>query len=233
LVACSVIITKTLGNSTPPGQTTLQRHYTVSFLGMPLVDVIQHIQHRAGKTTISYDNRPKPLWNALFVKLHNVYSTTFDSTTFAPEYWNKSIQEWSFIQQTRGRRQDSTHFLFNGHKVKVPKGTFTIFSAVHYLESKAFAVDFPAVIRVFIEGQIWQVSVERQFEQTGGQRLQHLIMRVGTARGRRFLAKTDILTRHIAHPGARVDLWVDSSGLIVKGRFGTPPEVVDLELDNP
>ena len=210
----------------------IQRHYSVSFLGVPLVDVDQQIRLGEHQITVSYDNRPKPVWDALFVKIHNVYATTYERQTFRPLRWGKTIQEWSFQQQSHGQAQDSTLFWFNGRQFKVPPHTFTIFSAVHFLEAKAFQPDLPTNIKVFIEGQIWQVSVQHRLETEHQQKLQHLILRLGRATGRRLLQKTDILTSHIAKPGSQVDLWVAEAGFIVKGRFGTPPEVVDLTLDS-
>jgi len=212
--------------------------YVVSYLGIPIIDMVQTIVTKDSLVTISYDNQMRGFFNHL-VDLHNVYGVTFVEKSYQPIRWSKQIQEGDLDFSLSARRIPGKNEVrySDGTKRKMPKGAFTVFSATHYLEHMAGDPEkFPLSLKIYIDGEIWRAQVNRWSDPTHSQLDDHppgtVLLRAVLHHdgGKSVVSKNDILTGHIASEGSLFLLWVDSNGQIIRARFGTFPSAVELDL---
>lgn len=189
---------------------------------------------------ISYDNQLKP-FIAFFHPVHNIYRVHFRKDSFAPLSWSKSISEDDMTFQIGAKRSADGKIvrLTDGSQISFPEGGFTVFSATHFLASKAGESNyFPTKIPVFIDGEIWEATATRydvlhphpdQTIRKGETLIQTDLHYLS---GKSLIDENDVLTSVIAKEGTRFFLWVDPDGIYTKAQFGTFPKAVVLKLKN-
>lgn len=211
-------------------------HYEISYLRIPLLDMTLTWIEDDSTVRVTYDNQLKP-FIAFIHPTHNIYRVHFRKRDFAPLEWSKSISEGDFKFQLHARRTETGKRVryLEGQEYDFPDGGFTVFSATHFLASKADEPGFfPAKIPVFVDGEVWQARVtrydavhpHRDHQLEGDQVLiQTELSKVG---GSPVLEKNDVLTSEIATEGTQFLLWVSPDGTYSKAQFGKFPRAVVL-----
>ncbi len=208
--------------------------YEAAYMGIPLLNMTLTWVEDDTSIQITYDNQLKP-FIAYFHPIHNIYQVHFRRNNFAPLDWSKTVSEGNMQFQLRAKRSvDGQKVSFsNGLSLDFPDQGFTVFSATHFLASKAPRADlFPMKIPVFIDGEVWEASAERfdvkqphpDHELLGNVVLiQADLHYIG---GESIIPENDILTSVIATEGTRFLLWVIPDGTYIKAQFGRFPKAV-------
>lgn len=212
--------------------------YVVTYLGVPIIDMVKTETRRDSLVLVQYDNRLRGFFSNV-MDLHNVYRVSYEHASFRPVTWSKRIQEGELQFELNASKIPGRNEVrySDGTTRNFPNGSFTVFSATHYLESIALEADqFPKRLDIFIDGEQWSAQVNRwsdaehshlQDHPPGTVLLRAVLHRKG---GSSVVAQNDILTKHIASEGSLFLLWVDQSGRIIRARFGTFPMAVELDL---
>lgn len=213
-------------------------NYEVSYIGIPLLDMVLTWEEKDSSVHISYDNKLKP-FIAYFHEIHNTYTVEFDKNSFSPLSWSKTVLEGDLQFQLSAERSGygRTVNFSNGETKDFPTNAYTVFSATHYLASKASQADyFPATIKVFIDGEIWQARAYR-FDRDNPHPEHHLesdeiLIQTDLhyLSGKSLIADNDILTNVIATEGTQFLLWVTPEGTYTKAQFGRFPKAVLLNM---
>ncbi len=213
--------------------------YEASYMGIALLDMTLTWEDLDSTVQITYDNQLKP-FIAYFHHIHNIYRVHFDKDSYEPLSWSKKVSEGSknfFLEANRSA--NGTHAIYsNGEGRPFPEGAFTVFSATHFLASKAHdPAFFPVDIKVFIDGEIWNATATRytathphphpRINLSGTQVLIQTDLQY--VEGERVMVENDILMDVIAREGTRFILWVEGDGSYSKAQFGKFPKAVVLE----
>ena len=212
--------------------------YEISYLRIPLVNMTLTWVEDDSSVRVSYENRLKPFINFIH-PVHNIYRVHFKKDDYYPLNWSKSISEGPMQFQLSARRSlDGTKVAYsNGSSLDFPETGLTVFSATHFLASKAqdptfFPVDLP----VFVDGELWEAQATR-FDEQDPHPDHHI--RAGEVliqaelhylSGSPLLQDNDILTRHIAREGTQFFLWVSPEGIYTKAQFDSFPRAVVLRM---
>lgn len=211
--------------------------YEVSYLRIPLVNMTLTWVEDDSSVRVSYENRLKPFINFIH-PVHNIYRVQFRKDDYYPLSWSKSISEGDLQFQLSARRSaDGSKVAYsNGFTVDFPVGGLTVFSATHFLASKAQDPGyFPAKVPVFVDGELWEATATRYDTQN-----QHSDHKVDPGEvliqadlhyfgGSPLLQNNDILTREIAKEGTQFFLWVQKDGTYSHAQFGKFPKAVVLK----
>lgn len=211
--------------------------YEASYMGIALLDMTLTWEDMDSTVQVTYDNQLKP-FIARFHHIHNIYNVQFDKDDYEPVTWSKSVSEGSmdfFLEAIRSENGSDVLYS-NGAIRSFPQGAFSVFSATHFLASKAPDPNyFPADIEVFIDGEIWQATATRYTKSQPHPDInlastQVLIQTdLKYVRGKRVMDENDILMDVIATEGTRFILWVEEDGSYSKAQFGKFPKAVVLE----
>ena len=124
----------------------------------------------------------------------------------------------------------------NGAIRSFPEEALTVFTATHFLASKAKdSAFFPRDLEVFIDGEIWSATATRytpsyphpEIKLSSSQVLIHTGLHY--LEGTRVMDRNDILMDVIAREGTRFLLWVELDGSYSKAQFGEFPKAVVLK----
>ncbi len=206
-------------------------------MGIPILNMTLTWEDLDSTIQINYDNQLKP-FIAHFHYIHNIYRVHFRKDGFSPISWSKQVSEGAMGFKLEAKRsQDGMVVEYsNGELRSFPHDAFTVFSATHFLASKANQPEyFPADLKVFIDGEIWKATATRysvthphpEIELSGSQVLIQTDLHY--LDGARVMKENDILMHVIAQEGTRFLLWVESDGNYSKAQFGTFPKAVVLE----
>ena len=209
-------------------------------MGIALLDMTLTWEDLDSTVQITYDNQLKP-FIAYFHHIHNIYRVQFKKGSYEPLSWSKKVTEGSmnfFLEANRSI--DGAYVQYsNGEDRLFPENAFTVFSATHYLASKAHEpAVFPLDINVFIDGETWSATATRytvtqphpEINLVGTQVLIQTDLQY--VEGERVMEENDILMDVIAREGTRFMLWVEQDGSYSKARFGRFPKAVVLERLN-
>lgn len=213
-------------------------HYEVSYLGISLLDMTLTWTESDSIVMVRYDNQVKP-FIANFHSIHNIYEVEFIKKSFAPLRWSKTIAEGDkqfYLGASVDPGQGQVRYS-NAQERGFPEGAFTVFSATHFLASKAGdPAFFPVVIKVFIDGELWEATANRftsrqqhpDYPVIGDQVLIQADLHF--LEGKRVMEANDILMDAIATEGTRFMLWVEADESYSKAQFGEFPKAVVLDL---
>jgi len=211
--------------------------YEASYMGIALLDMTLTWEDMDSTVQITYDNQVKPFIGR-FHHIHNIYHVHFEKDSYEPISWSKKISEGSMDFLLEGSRSvDGANVLYsNGATASIPEDAFTVFSATHFLASKAHETEyFPVDLKVFIDGEIWKATATRYTATTPHPEItlpttqvliQTDLQYVG---GTRVMIENDILMDVIATEGTRFILWVEGDGSYSKAQFGKFPKAVVME----
>ncbi|MEA3287546.1 MAG: DUF3108 domain-containing protein [Candidatus Marinimicrobia bacterium] len=212
-------------------------HYEAAYMGIPLLDMTLTWVEDETSVQITYDNQLKP-FIAFFHPIHNIYRVHFQRDSFAPLDWSKTVSEGDMQFQLRAvRSSDGQKVIYsNGLSLDFPPGCMTIFSATHFLASRAqdpgfFPVKFP----VFIDGELWEAHARRYT--ADNPHPDHTLVAnqilvqadLHYLSGKAIIDDNDILTSVIATEGTRFLLWVAPDGNYTRAQFGNFPRAVVLK----
>ncbi|MCF7826070.1 MAG: hypothetical protein K9M55_01260 [Candidatus Marinimicrobia bacterium] len=211
--------------------------YEASYVGIPLLNMTLTWEALDSMVQITYDNQLKP-FIAFFHPIHNIYRVRFNQQSYEPLVWSKRVSEGSmdfFLEATRSANERQVTYS-NGAVRTFPEDALTVFSATHFLASKASDPDFfPVNLKVFIDGEIWNARATRytaahphpEIELSDSQVLIQTDLHY--LDGARVMEQNDILMAVIASEGTRFMLWVDPDGSYSKAQFGKFPKAVVLD----
>ena len=211
--------------------------YEASYMGIALLDMTLTWEDMDSTVQITYNNQVRPFIDR-FHHIHNIYRVHFDKDSYEPMSWSKKISEGSMdFYLEANRTNDGANVLYsNGAGRSFPEDAFTVFSATHFLASRAHDPDFfPTEIKVFIDGEIWKATATRytatqphpDIKLPGTQMLIQTDLRY--VAGTRVMVENDILMDVIASEGTRFLLWVEQDGSYSKAQFGKFPKAVVME----
>lgn len=212
-------------------------NYEISYLSIPLLNMTLTWTETDSSVHISYDNQLKP-FIAFFHPIHNIYRVHFRLDDFYPFSWSKTISEGNMHFESIAKRSadgKGVHFS-NGVVREFPNEGFTIFSATHFLASRANdPTFFPARIPVFIDGEIWEALATRYDSTTPHP--DHVLApgevlietKLHYLSGQSVIQKNDVLTSVIATEGTQFFLWVAPDGSYTRAQFGKFPKAVVLK----
>lgn len=220
------------------GETTVIP-YEAAYMGISLLNMTLTWEDRDSTIQITYTNELKP-FVAYFHQLHNVYRVHFRKDTYEPLDWSKQVSEGDMNFHLKASREDNAGVTFsNGAQRIFPEDAFTVFSATHFLASRASDSQFfPADLKVFIDGETWIARATRytpddphpEMEMSGAQVLIQTDLQY--LEGDRVMEENDILMNVIATEGTRFLLWVEPDGTYSKAQFGRFPKAVVLNRLN-
>ncbi len=235
LLLIAILVLMGVNEMTFAGDTTVI-DYEISYMDIPLLDMQLTWEDLDSTILITYDNQVKP-FIAYFHSIHNIYHVSFKKDSYEPLNWSKKVSEGSsnfFLEAARSENRLGVNFS-NGEFRAFPQGAFTVFSATHYLASKAAVSDFfPRDIKVFIDGEIWNAratrySIDHPHPDIKLPDSQVLIQTdLQYVDGSRVMDQNDILMAVIASEGTRFTLWVEPDGSYSKAQFGKFPKAVVL-----
>ena len=211
--------------------------YEASYMGIALLDMTLTWEDMDSTVQITYDNQVKPFIGR-FHHIHNIYQVHFEKQSYKPISWSKKISEGSMDFFLEGNRPvDGTRVMYsNGATASIPGDAFTVFSATHFLASRAHDAEyFPVDIKVFIDGEIWKATATRytatqpppDINLASSQVLIQTDLQYVS--GKRVMEENDILMDVIATEGTRFILWVEEDGSYSKAQFGKFPKAVVME----
>ncbi|MCF7850645.1 MAG: DUF3108 domain-containing protein [Candidatus Marinimicrobia bacterium] len=212
-------------------------NYEVSYLRIPLVNMTLTWVEDDSTVRVSYENRLKPFINVIH-PVHNIYRVEFRKEDFHPLSWSKSISEGDMQFQLSARRSGDgrTVAYSNGSRVAFPADGLTVFSATHFLASKAHdPAFFPTTLPVFIDGELWEATATRYDARhphpnhgvAPGEILIQTELHYSS--GSPLIQRNDVLTNEIAKEGTQFFLWVQKDGTYSRAQFGKFPKAVVLK----
>jgi len=223
-------------DTTFAGETTVIP-YEASYMGISLLNMTLTWEELDSTVQITYDNQLKPLMD-YFHHIHNIYRVHFNKESYEPLNWSKQVSEGSMnflLEATRSTSTEEVKFS-NGAIRSFPHDALTVFSATHFLASKAADREFfPRDLKIFIDGEIWSARATRytsvyphpEIKLSGSQVLIQTDLHFLS--GTRVMDRNDILMDVIAREGTRFMLWVERDGSYSKAQFGEFPKAVVLE----
>jgi len=235
LVLALTLVLVVFNERVAAGETTIIP-YEASYMGISLLNMTLTWEDQDSTIQITYDNELKP-FIAYFHHLHNIYRVRFRKDSYEPLSWSKEVSEGDMqflLEANRVTQSEVTYS--NGQQRTFPDGALTVFSATHYLASKAGNPEFfPVDIKVFIDGETWNARATRYSAENS-----HPDMAISDAQvliqtdlhhleGTRVMQDNDILMNVIANEGTRFLLWVEPDGTYSKAQFGEFPKAVVLD----
>jgi len=146
-----------------PDQNAIENiHFEVSYLGIPLLDMMGELKKNDSTTSVIYDNTLRPFADVFF-DFHTVYQVIYENDSYRPLTWFKKIEEGDLVfDMAVSRDQSSSRVIYeDGQTSTIPDDAFTIFSATHYLVANAHEPGFfPLQMRIFVDGEIWLADID-------------------------------------------------------------------------
>ena len=235
-VRAVVIAAAAMGPALPATDTL---SYTVSWLGLPVVDLTIAGEASDSAWVVVYRTRTRR-WFERIYSVDNRYRIAVDSASGYPLRYEKDIRE-----RRRGRhfwaQYDSTTRLVtyaNGLQRPFPVGTHSLFSALVWIQRHPWELDEERPLLVEIEGVTWQVDVRctavASSSRTHGPLVKVEVRFGAQVSGEPVLSTTDILTRMLPGEGHQLRFGVDPERQVVKWvEFGPRPFPIRAKLSQP
>ncbi|UCD39233.1 MAG: DUF3108 domain-containing protein [Fidelibacterota bacterium] len=212
--------------------------YTVSWLGIPVVDVTIMVSERDTSIQAEYHAKTRSWFDSIYA-VDNRYWIEVDPVTFSPRYYRKQILE-------RGRADS----LWVRYPPQVPQVTYsngierawvndthTLFSALLWVQHYDWELDEELRLPIEVEGVLWEAGVECvdviPSRKSGIQSVEVKARFERRVAGEPVLSTTDILTYILPGVGHRLNVALDPVEDEVKWiEFGAAPFVVRAELNS-
>lgn len=211
--------------------------YTVSWLGIPVVDVSIEANGNNGEIHGIYMAVTRPWFSAIY-SVNNRYKIIADSATGLPLSYEKTILEKEWHNQfsaTYSIIDGEVHYS-NGAISSWSDDMHTLMSALLFVQHHDWDRGEVMTLRMDVEGRVWPVELKcmnTELAEDTGRREAEIVASFGDeATGTAVLDHTDILTTMLPGPGHRLIFTVDLDykwvRRIVFGRF---PLLVKAELN--
>ena len=212
--------------------------YTVSWLGIPVVDVALTLVAGDSSLQAEYQARTRP-WFDYFYAVDNRYRVWVDPGTGYPARYEKRILERGRANhlEVRYERNPRRVVYANGLERPWPDETHTLFSALLWVQRHDWKPAEERQLLVEVEGVVWEVAVASVKVVRSGKPGEPLVeVRVRFDRqvsGEPVLSDTDILTRLLPGEGHELRFGLDPRRDVVKWvEFGSKPFMVRAELNS-
>ncbi len=213
------------------------RHYTVSWLGLPVVDVTVETSSDDSTRQGYYQARTRPWFDKLY-SIDNHYWITVDTLSGQPVRYRKQITE-------RGNeREFHTNYRFdigkvlyaNGAERSLEAGDQELFSSLLWVEDHQWELGEQLTMTVEVEGIFWQVFViceDIRHDEVSDVHIARVLVRFeGQLRGEAVLSRTDRLTSMLPGPGNELRLELDlENRQVLALEFGSLPFLVRARVN--
>ena len=220
-----------------PGVMSAQeRVYTVSWLGIPVVDVGVNVRENTGGMDIVYTAKTRSWFDPIYA-LDNRYEVHLPAGGTSPSTYRKQIVERGHQDSLAATYRLSTGEVVysNGIVREWNEGDHNLFSALTWLERRPWRRGEKHTIPVEVEGVTWEVLVEcYDVAEVDGAPPECLLLVtfVRVLRGEPVLSSTDMLTHLLPGVGNKLRLGLDSKRLQIRWvKLGRAPFVVRARLN--
>ncbi len=212
--------------------------YTVSWLGIPVVDVTITIAQSDSNCYAEYHAQTRPWFNHLY-SVDNYHRIWVDPAEGYPIRYEKHINENGHADSLWANYEHNPRRVVYANGLVRPwrEGAHSLFSGLLWVQRHPWIDGEERVLQVEVEGVIWQVTVScPDADDTGEQGSSPVKM---WARfdwklyGEPVLSTTDILTHMLPGEGHRLRFGLDREQNDVKWiEFGSIPFQVRAELNS-
>ena len=213
-----------------------QRSYTVTWLGIPIVDVGVNVLENSKGTDATYSAITRGWFDPIY-SLDNRYEIHLPKGEASPASYHKWIMEKGHLDSLAATyRPDNGEVVYsNGIVRNWNRGDHNFFSALIWLERRHWKAGERHVMAVEIEGVTWEVLVEcREVVEVNEMPSEYLLQVTftGVMRGEPVLSRTDMLTHMLPGVGHKLMLSLDSKRLqILWIKLGRVPFIVRARLN--
>jgi len=213
-----------------------QRSYTVTWLGIPLVDVGINVADGDFGQWVTYTAKTRAWFDAIY-SIDNWYQVQFPAWDLRLGGYRKRIMEKGHLDSlTATYRPDNGEVVYSNGIVRIwNRGDHNFFSALIWLERRHWKAGERHVMAVEIEGVTWEVLAEcREVVEVNDMPSEYLLQVTFTRvmRGEPVLSRTDMLTHMLPGIGHKLMLSLDSKRLqILWIELGRVPFIVHARLN--
>jgi len=212
--------------------------YTVSWLGIPVVDVTITRVNSDTALVAEYRARTRPWFDRLY-SVDNRYRIRVDPDSGYPGHYEKQVLEQGRADSLWACYEHNPRRVVYANGLERPwrEGTHAFFSALLWVQQHAWQADEELVLLVEVEGVLWQVTVQCT-EMVAAVEPEGPLVAV-TARfdrqvsGEPVLSTTDILTYMLPGVGHRLRFGLNPERQEIEwAEFGSRPFMVRAELNS-
>lgn len=193
--------------------TFLSAHqYTISVLGIPIVNVTMN-QNSA--SSLSFETKTLGVFDVIW-PTKNMYSVTFDSTSFGIKTYEKDINQGTFSQSLSAHYNEKTNSIDynNGPSVEREKSCKTILTLLAWVQSSTADQINEQWFSMEHEGDLYQSRVllaDTPFLGILGDSIltDHYRLDLKLKESGKFLDRTDYFMENIVMPGMVKQLWIE------------------------
>ena len=212
------------------------RTYTVSWLGLPVVDVTITQSLEDSLRNSHYQARTRPWFNS-FYTVDNQYWIFQDTLTGQLVRYRKQIRERNRRREFEAQyRFDIGQVVYaNGATRPLEPGDQGLFSALQWVESNSWKTGQQRELVVEVEGVFWLVSARceevREMDDSAATVARVTARFERQLRGEPVLSSTDVLTALLPGQGHELRFELDlERRLVLSLEFGSLPFVVRARL---
>ena len=208
--------------------------YTVTWLGIPVVDVTVVIE--PGDTVLQglFTAKTRPWFDTIYA-VDNRYNIVCSASDYYPFNFSKQIieqgNETSFsaaYQAAAGSVEYS-----NGLQRIFPRGYYNLFSSLLWVEQRTWLAGERLDMRVEIEGTLWHVALHCReiIETPAGSTAEIEVLFKARVGGEPVLSRTDIVTHKLPAVDRKMVFFVQLEDKLIEViEFGRPPFMVRAAL---
>lgn len=212
--------------------------YTVSWLGIPVVDVTIAVVDSDTIYQAEYHAQTQR-WFDHFYSVDNRYRIWVDPETGVPRHYEKQILERGRADSLWAHYERNPLRVVYGNGLESPwrEGAHTLFSALLWVQLRDWKAGEERILLVEVEGVVWQVTaVCMDLASPGKPEVPLVEIRVHFDRqvyGEPVLSTTDILTYMLPGAGHRLRFGLDPQrDEVLWAEFGSRPFQVRAELNS-
>lgn len=206
----------------PACQRAENQSYTVSYAGLPVVNVSIQTETDGKKWSGEYRAWVKKGLR-LFYSVDNSYHITAVPEIWLPLRYNKAVHEGDreYTQEYLYNPTKQTETFPNGIQVSAPDSMYNLFSAMLWVQHHPWKVGEEREIAVEVDGQVWRVQLHSSGEETlhyNGRDIKTKKIPVTFLRregNNLFQGRSDILSKDLPATGRKLIFWVDTSARVI------------------
>ncbi|UCH09822.1 MAG: DUF3108 domain-containing protein [Fidelibacterota bacterium] len=211
--------------------------YTVSWLGIPVVDVDITTVKQDSNHQVIYRAKTRPLFDPLY-SVDNSYSVLLEPQTGQLLYYEKEILERKKYDHLWARYDRSSHRILysNGLERSWQEGNHNLFSALQWVQQHHWQLNEKQQLVIESEGIFWEVGLVctemKSTQQSDDSQVEVQAIFEKKLAGEPVLSSTDILTLVLPGEGNILRMGLNPSRTIVSWiEWGTSPFHVRAELN--
>ncbi len=212
--------------------------YTVSWLGIPVVDVTITLAESDSNCYAEYHAQTRPWFNR-FYSVDNRHRIWVDPAEGYPLRYEKRILDRGRADSLWASYEQNPRKVVYANGLVRPwrEGTHTLFSALLWVQRHDWTAGEEIVLEVEVEGVVWQVSAVCSgvigARENGGTVMEILTCFEQQLYGEPILSTTDILTNMLPGEGHQLRFGLDvEHDEVVWIEFGSKPFQVRAEMNS-